>query len=133
MGAVATRRLGVELSVWTDPGDHAYLLAEPAPHGGLVLGAGHHRLAIRRPVMSSAADIWLTQVQREWAQRRVAAARKQARDERLAWVSTALVAAVCAGAVLVCWWAGGLRGAVAGAASIVAVALLLERWAEWRR
>jgi hypothetical protein len=109
MGAVATRRLGLELSVWTDPGDHAFLLAEPAPHGGLVLGAGHHRLAIRRPVVSSAADIWLTQVQREWAQRRVAAARKQARDERLAWVYTALVAAVCAGAVLVCWWAGQHR------------------------
>jgi hypothetical protein len=122
MGAVATRRLGP-----------TWLLAEPAPHGGLVLGAGHHRLAIRRPVMSSAADVWLTEVQREWAQRRVAAARKQARDERLAWVYTTLVAAVCAGAVLVCWWAGGLRGAVAGAASIVAVALLLERWAEWRR
>jgi hypothetical protein len=121
MGAVATRRLGLELSVWTDRGDHAFLLAEPAPHGGLVLGAGHHRLAIRRPVMSSAADIWLNQVQREWAQRRVAAARRERARIYAAWALIGGCAAFTVGCAV--WLYRDGHPAVALAVLIVFAAL----------
>jgi hypothetical protein len=138
--ALGTRRLGVELSTWTDPGDTAWLLVEPAysptsRRDGLILGLAHHRLAIRpalrRPVVTSPAS--LTAAQQQWAARRAQQARKQRRADVLAWVWTAVAFLACAGAVLLCWRAGGWLGAVAGAASIGFIALLLERWAEGRR
>jgi hypothetical protein len=159
--AVEQRWLGVELSTWTDPGDTAWLLLEPAyspasRRDGLILGLAHRRLAIRptpcryRPGMSDPLAAWaraprlprnpgpaqpsgairvvqrLTPAQRQWAARR---ARRAQLATALSWLSALAVAALCAGAVYLSHRAGGVSGAVAGAASIVAIVLLLERWA----